>query len=415
MNEPSPIDGTVSSWLVARSTMRDSSPSVETTARGQALAVKRHWVHAAVAAALAVGLVGCGADEDDPAAGTLPDVRPIGTASGGSSPAASQTRSSGEPRVAGTIATDLTAPWGLAFLPDGSALVSERDSALIKRIATDGQVSTVGAVPGVEAGGEGGLLGIAVGPDFAANPQLYAYFTAADDNRIVRMSYAERGLGQPEVLVDGIEKASIHNGGRLVFGPDGMLYASTGDASDGPRSQQLDSLNGKILRMTPDGEPAPGNPDPRTLVWSYGHRNVQGLAFDGTRLWASELGQNTWDELNLIEAGKNYGWPEVEGDEGGAEFTRPEQVWATEDASPSGIAVAGGAVWMCGLRGERLWQIPLDGAETRKPVAWFGGEYGRLRTVALAPDGSLWLITNNTDGRGDPAENDDRILRVAIA
>ncbi len=260
-------------------------------------------------------------------------------------------------------------------------------------------------------------MGLAVGPDFASNPQLYAYFTAGDDNRIARMSYSATGLGAPAVLVDGIEKSGIHNGGRLAFGPDGMLYAATGDASDRPNSQDKASLNGKILRMTPDGKPAPGNPF-GTLVWSYGHRNVQGLAFDDDQLWASELGQNTQDELNRIEAGRNYGWPEVEGDEGGPEFTRPERVWSTAEASPSGIAIAGGSVWMCALRGERLWQIPLTGdadEPTGKPVAWFDGEHGRLRTVMVAPDGSLWLITNNTDGRGDEKDGDDRILRITLA
>lgn len=368
----------------------------------------------ALAGALTLGVSGCG-DDEDPTTGALPDTRPIATASATTSPASTPSGSDAKPRVAGTVATDLTSPWGLAFLPDGSALVSERDTAEIKRIASDGTVTTVGTVPGVDHGGEGGLLGIAVGPDFATKPELYAYFTTAEDNRIVRMPYAKDRLGAPTVLLDGIDASSIHNGGRLAFGPDGMLYASTGDASDRPTSQDPTDLNGKILRMTPEGAPAPGNPDPQSVIWSVGHRNVQGLAFDDQRrLWASEFGQNTFDELNLIEAGNNYGWPEVEGDKGGDEFTRPARVWSTSEASPSGLAFAEGSLWMAGLRGERLWQIPVTGSGTGKPVAWFEGEYGRLRTVAVAPDASLWLITNNTDGRGDPAENDDRILRITL-
>ncbi len=380
------------------------------------------WICGALAAALALGLAGCGDDDESQAA----EPTPAGTASpaisGRPSPdgSAGPGTAAGRPRVAETIAEDLEAPWGLAFLPDGSALVSERDSGRIQLIAAPGGVqSTVGTVPGVDHGGEGGLLGIAVGPDFATKPRLYAYFTAADGNRIVRMAYSRDRLGEPEILVDGIESSGIHNGGRLAFGPDGMLYASTGDASEQPSSQDQDSLNGKILRMTPDGKPAPGNPRAGSLIWSSGHRNVQGLAWDSQdRLWASEFGQNSFDELNLISPGKNYGWPEVEGDEGGAEFTRPQRVWPTSEASPSGIAVAGGSVWMAALRGQRLWQIPLTGtgdSPTGEPKAWFAGEYGRLRTVAVGPDGSLWLMTNNTDGRGNARDGDDRILRISLS
>ncbi|WP_019876368.1 PQQ-dependent sugar dehydrogenase [Sporichthya polymorpha] len=375
-----------------------------------------------LAVTLGLGLAACG-DDDDPAAmppvytdsptGPAVAASPDPTASPGRSPGRSP--SAGKPTVTGDVVTGLTSPWGLAFLPDGSALVSERDTAKIQRVSPGGKVSTVGTVPGVDHGGEGGLLGIAVGPDFETNPRLYAYFTASDGNRIVRMSYAADNLGRPEVILDGIDASGIHNGGRLAFGPDGMLYASTGDAADRPTSQDRADLNGKILRMTPDGKPAPGNPDPDSVVWSYGHRNVQGLAWDDAdQLWASEFGQNTWDELNRIQAGRNYGWPEVEGDEGGSEFTRPARVWPTSEASPSGLAFAGGSLWMAALRGQRLWQIPVTGTGTGKPVAHFEGEYGRLRTVALAPDGSLWLITNNTDGRGRPADGDDRILRITL-
>ncbi len=377
---------------------------------------------------LALGLTACGDDGTAAARDDLPPVPPpalsevVGQASApAADPAAEQSSddAAGKPKVAGTIATGFDAPWGLAILPDGSALVSERDSGRIKRVAKDGAVSTVGTVPGVVEGGEGGLLGIAVAENFADTPLLYAYFTAATDNRIVRMDYSANNLGKPEVLVSGINKAGVHNGGRLAFGPDGMLYAGTGDAGIRDASQNQKSLNGKILRMTPAGKPAPDNPDPASLVFTSGHRNVQGLAFDADgRLWAAEFGQNSFDELNLIRPAKNYGWPQVEGMGKDAKFTNPERVWSTDEASPSGIAVAGKSVWMAALRGTRLWEIPLTekGAkeQTSTPKAWFEGEFGRLRTVVTAPDGSLWLITSNTDGRGDVRKGDDRILRISI-
>jgi aldose sugar dehydrogenase len=319
------------------------------------------------------------------------------------------------PRVASTIATNLAVPWGLAFLPDGSALVSERNTARIKRIA-GGTVTTIGTVPGVAPAGEGGLLGIAVGPNFSTDRFVYAYFTAANDNRVVRMSFNGSSLGTPQVLITGIAKASIHNGGRLAFGPDGMLYVSTGDANVSSRAQNPSSLNGKILRVTPTGAAAPGNPTAGSRVWSLGHRNVQGLAFDsGGRLWAGEFGQNTWDELNLIRAGGNYGWPTVEGRANDPRFINPIAQWSPSQASPSGVAFARNTVWLAALRGQRLWAVPvLNGGPDGTPVSFLNGTFGRFRTVSVAPDGSLWLITNNTDGRGSPRQGDDRILRLTF-
>jgi glucose/arabinose dehydrogenase len=209
----------------------------------------------------------------------------------------------------------------------------------------------------------------------------------------------------------------MHDGGRIAFGPDGMLYAGTGETGNGGLAQDKKSLGGKILRMTPEGEPPErGNPEPDSVVFSYGHRNVQGLDWDtDNRLWAAEFGQDIWDELNLIRPGRNYGWPEAEGKAGEEGFTDPVEQWKPADASPSGLAVARGSVWMAGLRGERLWRIPLDGAEpVAEPQAFLNGEYGRLRTVVSDGDDGLWLVTNETDSRGTPEEGDDRILKLKV-
>jgi glucose/arabinose dehydrogenase len=321
------------------------------------------------------------------------------------------------------VATGLDVPWGLARLPDGSHLVSLRDQARIVHVATDGAVTAVpatgpdGRVPGVRPDGEGGLMGLALAPD---DPHLvYAYLTAADDNRVVRMSYRDGRLGPLQLLVSGIPKSGVHNGGRLAFGPDGMLYVATGDGSDGGRAQDRGSLAGKILRVTPDGRPAPGNPFPGSPVWSLGHRNVQGLGWDSRgRMFASEFGQNTWDELNRIEPGHNYGWPDVEGrgsdDDVRRGFTNPLAVWRTDEASPSGLAVGETSVWLAALRGARLWRVPLHGDGTvGEPQSLLGGRLGRLRTIEIEPDGSLLLLTSNTF-RGEPRPGDDRLVRVSL-
>ena len=199
----------------------------------------------------------------------------------------------------------------------------------------------------------------------------------------------------------------------MIFGPDGMLYVSTGEAGQPDLAQDRDSLGGKILRVTTDGDPAPGNPDRRSPIWTWGHRNVQGLAFDSAgNLWASEFGQDSFDELNLIEKGRNYGWPMVEGmgDEPGLQ--NPQVTWSTDESSPSGLAFAAGRLWLGALQGERLWRVDVNGRKASDEKGFFVGKYGRVRTVVLAPDGNLWVTTSNHDGRGDPASEDDRILLV---
>ncbi|MEW1963345.1 PQQ-dependent sugar dehydrogenase [Microbacterium sp. NPDC077644] len=322
--------------------------------------------------------------------------------------AADTASSSGDPVV---LAQDLDAPWSVAFL-DGTPLVSERDSARILELDSSGQAREVAVIDGVRHGGEGGLLGIAVHEE-----HLYVYVTAADENRIERFTLGggpgELHLGEPETVLEGIPAAGNHNGGRIAFGPDGMLYATTGDAGDRPSAQDLEILGGKILRMTPEGTVPADNPFPGSYVYSYGHRNPQGIAWDadGT-MYASEFGQNTWDELNVIEAGGDYGWPEVEGISDDERFIDPVQQWAPSEASPSGIAVAGGSILIANLRGERVREVPLD--DLSASVEHWPGKYGRLRDVVVTPDGELWVLTNNTDGRGSPGQDDDRILRFAV-
>ncbi|RNL65514.1 PQQ-dependent sugar dehydrogenase [Nocardioides marmoriginsengisoli] len=312
----------------------------------------------------------------------------------------------------GTVATGLEAPWGIDFLPDGSALVTERDSGRILRVH-DGKADEVGRIDETVSGVEAGLLGLVVSPSYAQDRRIFVYTSTDDDNRVLRMTYADGRLGAPRAILTGIPRGQIHDGGRMEFGPDGALYVATGETGDGPLAQDPGTTAGKILRITQDGDPAPGNPDPSSPVWTLGHRNVQGLAFDqGGNLWASEFGQNTWDELNLIEKGTNYGWPEVEGRGQQDRYRNPQQVWETSKASPSGLAFAEGRLWMASLRGERLWRIDVTGARATNPKGFFVGKYGRMRTVVVAPDRNLWVTTSNTDGRGDPQAGDDRILLV---
>jgi glucose/arabinose dehydrogenase len=388
---------------------------------------------AALAAAAALALGGCSSGGNGKLSPLLPTPTgstPSATATRtpGSSSAPSATPSAaparGTAKVTGTVASHLAQPWGLTQLPDGSLLVASRDSGRISRVDTaKGTVTVVGTVPGVlhTQGGEQGLLGIALSPDYGSDHLVYAYFTTESDNRIARMIYdptRPRGeqLGAPDTILRGIPMGTIHNGGRIAFGPDGMLYAGTGETGQRGLAQDMASLAGKILRMTPDGQPPQDNPTAGSLVYSPGHRNVQGLAWDPQgHLWASEFGQDTWDELNLIEPGRNYGWPVVEGIAHRAGYVDPIAQWHTDQASPSGIAYAAGSIWMASLHGERLWRIPLDGTKAAAPPqAFFASAYGRLRTVLAVDDHTVLVATSNTDGRGTPGHTDDRILRVAV-
>lgn len=319
------------------------------------------------------------------------------------------------------LAEGLEAPWSVVPLLDGQgdpgALISQRDDGAVLELTPDGTLREAGVIPGVVSGGESGLHGLALWED-GDETWLYAYHGAAADNRVVRMplrgtpgSYT-LDLDARQVVFLGIPRASTHDGGRIAFGPDGMLYVATGDAGRSETARDPDQLSGKILRLTPEGEPAPGNPF-GNAVYSIGHRNVQGLAWDEDgALWASEFGQNTWDELNRIEAGGDYGWPDHEGMSDAEGVIDPVTVWRPGDASPSGIAVVDGTVYVAGLRGERLWMVDPDDAPEGR--AAFTGDFGRLRDVVAGPTGTIWLLTNNTDGRGAPRANDDRLLQVTL-
>lgn len=392
--------------------------------------VQRRVVTAVLAAAALLVTAGCSSDDGGTASGGGSTPPSSSTGDGGTEPGASSSEKAAEEpppakgtvKVVRTVTEDLDSPWGLAPLPEGDLLVSSRDEGTITRVdEATGKKTELGEVPGVAPEGEGGLLGIALSPDYASDHFVYAYFTTVSDNRIVRMLYDEskpsgEQLGSPDTIFKGIPKGYIHNGGRIAFGPDKMLYAGAGETGQTGLAQDTKSLGGKILRMTPEGEPAPGNPFGDSVVYSYGHRNVQGLAWDDKqRLWAAEFGQDTWDELNQIKPGGNYGWPVVEGESDNSEYLNPIAQWHTDDASPSGIAYAEGSIWMAGLKGERLWRIPLDGTKaSAEPQAFLEGDYGRLRTVVSAGGDKLWLVTSETDGRGSPGAGDDRILELEV-
>jgi glucose/arabinose dehydrogenase len=320
------------------------------------------------------------------------------------------------------IAVNLEVPWGFAFLPNGDALFTERDSGRLLRRDASGDIEEVQTLP-TRGYGEGGSLGLAVSPDYERNGYVYAYYTTSEDNRVVRFRLG----GELEPILTGIPFNTYHDGGRIGFGPDGMLYIATGDAGDPSNSQDRNSLGGKILRLTPDGNIPEDNPFPNSPVYSYGHRNVEGLAWDEEgRLYASEFGQNAYDEVNLIEPGENYGWPEVEG-EGGESmgYVDPITTWRTSEASPSGAEILkNGAIpqweddlFVAALRGERLWRLELGpNGDVIRRQQLLRGEVGRIRNVVQAPDGSLWVTTSNLDGYGSSvSEQDDRILRLAPA
>jgi glucose/arabinose dehydrogenase len=335
-----------------------------------------------------------------------------------------------------TLATGLTTPWDMEWGPDSMIWVSERGGHISRIDPASGRRTAAGNLV-VRESGEGGLMGIAFHPDFAHEPYLYAMHTYPGDggatmNRLVRMRWDGTALGAPTVLLDRIPGGGIHNGSRLAFGPDKMLYITTGDAGSSGNAQDRASLGGKILRLTPDGRAAPDNPF-GDVVWSYGHRNPQGLVFHPTTgvLYETEHGPNDNDEVNIIRRGGNYGWPNVHGrcdDDIGAErafcanqsVVEPLMTW-TPTIAPTGAdfylstRISGwtGSLLFTALSGS-LYRATLsaDGRQIASIEKLLTGRFGRLRDVLVAPNGDVYVATSNRDGRGSPSSQDDRILRL---
>jgi len=325
-----------------------------------------------------------------------------------------------------TVAEDLEVPWAIAFSPDGRIFVTERVGKL--RVIEDGVLNPE-PVKIFDVGfGEGGLLGIALDPNFEENHYLYLYYTynnfLSTFNKVARFTESDNKLSEEKILLDKIPGASYHDGGRIKFGPDGKLYITTGEAGIVANAQDLNSLGGKILRINSNGSIPNDNPFPNSPVYSLGHRNPQGLDWDPVtrKLVASEHGQSAHDEVNVIESGKNYGWPEVIGDETDPKYQSPLLHTGTETWAPSGAVFYNSKnipewenkYFIATLRGSHLRMLDLELEENKvlSSIPLFEGEYGRLRDASIGPDGNLYLLTSNRDGRGSPAPNDDRILRV---
>ncbi|MGX6607292.1 PQQ-dependent sugar dehydrogenase [Micromonosporaceae bacterium Da 78-11] len=320
------------------------------------------------------------------------------------------------------IGTDTDIPWGLVTLPDGNILYTRRDAHDIVRLnPATGAKTTVGTVPNVQnTDGEGGLLGLAISPSFASDQWLYIMHTSPTDNRIVRIKLDGNTLntGSEQILIQGILRNKFHDGGRLRFGPDGKLYASTGDAQNGDNAQNRNGLNGKVLRLNTDGSVPSDNPF-GNYVWSYGHRNPQGLAFDSQgRLWEQEFGNGIMDETNLIVKGGNYGWPACEGTSGTcgtAGFLAPKRTYPTSEGSCSGIAVVRDVLYVACERGTRMYRAVISGSSLTNVQSYFNGTYGRLRTVEPSPDGGLWLTTSNLgDKDSTPNNSNEKLFHVTL-
>lgn len=341
--------------------------------------------------------------------------------------------------------TGLEAPWSLVFLPDGRALVSERPGRI--RLIQNGHLekspyavfeTTRGASGAGDfflnlfARGEGGLMGLAVHPKFPTEPYIYAMYTwrgvRGVRNRIVRL--VDRGTHGvfDKIVLGGVPGALFHNGGRIAFGPDGMLYATTGEIFEMHMAQDLKAFGGKVLRIDPDGGIPSDNPFPNSPVWSYGHRNPQGLAWhpETGALYQSEhgpsgeVGFGAHDEINIIEEGRNYGWPRIVGAPGRAPYVDPIAMWPNTSVPPAGMTFHKGALYVATLRSEALIRLRIEGRRVLSIERLFAGdEYdgvlGRLRDAVDGPDGHLYVLTSNRDGRGSPRPGDDKILRMTVA
>jgi len=315
------------------------------------------------------------------------------------------------------ITSGVEIPWEIAFLPNSNILFTERTGKL--KLIADGQVTTVTQIPDVKVYGEGGLMGLAIHPNFQKNKYIYLQFTFGSNdndtfNRIVRYKYENGSLSDRKVIVDNIPGAIYHNGGRIKFGPDGFLYITTGDSLNPSFAQNTNSLAGKILRVTDEGAAAPGNPF-NNLVYSYGHRNPQGLAWDKQgRLWSTEHGRSApsgFDEVNIIVKGKNYGWPEIQGSEIKDGMEPPFAQSGQETWAPAGAAFVNNSFFFAGLKGEALYELKVEN-NNAVIIKHLLNEFGRIRAVTLGPDKLLYISSSNRDGRGKPISQDDRIFQI---
>ncbi len=320
------------------------------------------------------------------------------------------------------VVTNLEIPWALAFLPDGSILFTERVGR-VRLIDKDGQLASQPiATINIKQIGEGGLLGIVLHPNFSSNHYIYLYYTYSGSgnntlNKVIRMKFIDKKLTDEKIILDNIPGSSNHNGGRIKFGPDNLLYIGTGDAENPSQAQNTDILGGKILRVTDEGKIPPenkfGNP-----VYSYGHRNVQGLAWNSQGvLFATEHGRSGafsgLDEINIIESGKNYGWPIIQGDEKRAGMETPvKNSGPTVTWAPSGAAFLGNSLFFAGLRGQTLYEAVTTNNQVTELKEHFKGQLGRIREVIIGPDKMIYISTSNRDGRGTPAADDDKIIKI---
>ena len=322
-----------------------------------------------------------------------------------------------------TVTTDDDVPWGLVTLPDGTILYTRRDAHDIVRLdPASGAKTVVGSVPNVQStDGEGGLMGLEINPaSFSSDHWLYIMHTSASDNRIVRIKFENNRLvaSSLQVLFTGLRRNKFHNGGRLRFSPDGrFLFASTGDAQNGANAQNKNSMNGKILRINPDGSIPPDNPF-HNAVWSYGHRNPQGLAFDSQgRLWEQEFGNSTMDETNLIQKGGNYGWDDCEGTSGNcgqAGFIAPKRTYSVSSGSCAGITIIRDVLYVACERGTRLVRAVISGSSLTNVQTFFQGTFGRIRTVEPAPDGGMWMTTSDGDKDSTAHNSHTKVLHVDL-
>ena len=316
----------------------------------------------------------------------------------------------GDPSV---VATRLALPWGLALLPDGTAIVGERTTGRIVRVRPepDKPVEPIMTIGGLDASGGGGLLGLALSPAYQEDRLVFAYVTTPTDNRVLRFELG----GTPKPILTGIPRGQDSNGGRLAFGPDGNLYVGTGDTGRPALAADPTSLAGKVLRVTSFGTPAQGNPYGGSAVYAIGFHDVAGLCFDSRRqLFATDQGDGHHDEVDLVHPGLNYGWPTTVGKAGKPGLTDAVVTFKSAESAVGGCGVISFGLFVATLDGARLWAVPLDGAghPTGTPQPLLRDQYGRLRTVVPAPDGALWLTTSNKDGHGRPSPDDDRVVRI---